>query len=88
MGEGGQWATSEMGTRNRSGIEGTSIPQRLYEHLKAKAGTPRSALGLGKSREGDQIGEGEEEAPTCCVYSRVTSQKNRSCHTPKERERA
>lgn len=79
MGEDGQWATSEMGTRNRSGIEGTSIPQRLYEHLKAKTGAHRSALGLRRSSKADKEVRRRRRRKdmllTCCVYSRVISQK-------------
>lgn len=61
MGEDGRWATSEMGTRNRSGTEGISIPQRLHEHLKAKVGAPGSALVLGESSKANQGRDGEEK---------------------------
>ena len=61
MGEDSQWATSEMERRKRSGIESTSIPLCLHKHLKAKMGTPRSALVLGKSSKMDQRRERNEK---------------------------
>lgn len=61
MGEDGQWATSEVGMRNRSGTKGISIPQRLHEHLKAKVGAPGSALVLGESSKANQGRDGEEK---------------------------
>lgn len=74
------------------GLKAPASPQCLYEHLKAKMGAPRSALGLGKSSNRDQSGQGEEEeghtAYVLCLQQGRFTKKSRSCHRPKECERA
>lgn len=90
MGENGQQAAPEVRMRNWNGVEGTSIPQSLYERLKTKVGAPRSGLQDGNTQicpGAAQRGEGgrrKHKLPTCCVYSRVIPPRIRFCLKPEE----
>lgn len=61
-----------------------SVSKPRWEH-------PDLLWGLGKAAKETKVVRGRRRKgtlPTCCVYNRVTSQKSRSCHRPKECEHA